>query len=392
MQTDILKAAIFTPLRGGRWGLPLLCWGEPGVAKTAVIEEICARYGLPCETLSPSERGEGAFGVVPVPHGTGDDMVLRYPRPDWTNKFAADGRGVVFVDEVTSTPPALQAALMGLLLARRVGGHELPKGVRVLGAANPPEVAAGGYDLAAPVANRVGHMQWERPDIDAHCAFMLRGEDGNDELEVTDAVDEERRVLKEWPTNWAMAVGLENAFLRARPSHKNKCPKAEDVAASLAWPSDRSWEAATRAYASGKVHGLSVTAAEVFVEAFVGGAVASEFFAFIAEQDLPNPADLLDGKVTFTHSKTRLDRTMAVLSSCAALVSPNAAAKRKDRAGAMWKILDEMTAAKFDLDIAVPSVTALIDASLHVMPEASKMLARLQPVLKAANVMPGQRR
>jgi MoxR-like ATPase len=391
IKTNILKAALFTPLSGGRWGLPMLCMGEPGVAKTAIIEELAASCGMPCETLSPSERGEGAFGVVPVP---GEDGVLHYPRPDWTMQFDAPQRGIVFVDEVTSTPPALQAPLMGLILAKRIGGHILPKGVRVLAAANPTELAAGGYDLAAPVANRFGHINWVSPSVEEHSAYMLAGSSGvGREDEVTlDADAEEKRVLAAWPEAWAKAVGLETSFLARRPGLKNMCPKAGDPLASKGWPSDRSWEAATRALASAEVHGLTETETEEFVEAFIGHGPAGEFFAYMQQQDLPSPVDLLDGKIVFKHVATRLDRTVAVLNACTALITPKTAAKRVARTKAMWALLESMCEAKTDLDILIPAIHALIDAELHAMQEAYKTLAKVQPILKAAGIAPQARR
>lgn len=432
MKTALLKAALFTPLRRGMWGLPVLCWGEPGVAKTALIEELAARFSLPCETLSPSERGEGAFGVVPVPASAVDDyayltafssklvelmggksklsyedahakalkevpraaMLLTYPAPEWVARFNEHGRGIVFVDEATSTPPALQAPLMGLILARRIGGVTLPKGVRVLSAANPVDIAAGGFDLAAPVANRVGHLDWDKPTVEEHVQFMLRGEDvAGDDEEQTDAEAEEKRVLAAWPNAWATAVGYETAFLTKRPALKNQCPKAGDPKASRSWPSDRTWEMATRALASADVHGLTATEKEIFVEAFIGAGPAGELFDFMKNQDLPDPAQLLDGKEHFKHNAHRIDRTVAVLSACTALVTPKAAEKRRERTAALWGILHAMCeGSKADLDIVVPSAHALVDADLHAMPEASKPLAKVQPILKAANITPGARR
>lgn len=391
MHTAILRAALFTPTSNGGWGLPLLLEGSPGAAKTSIIEELSASCGLECETLSPSERGEGAFGVVMVPAGQGADMVLRAPRPDWTEKFDATQRGVVFVDELTSTPPALQAPLMGLLLAKRIAGFKLPKGVRLLGACNPAEIAAGGFDLAAPVANRLGHLDWPNLSVAEHVSYMLRG-GAEEREEPAVAEDEEARVLAAWGPAWAKAVGLETAFLTRRADLKNKVPAAHDPKASKAWPSDRTWEFATRAKASAEVHNLSASETSLFVEAFIGSAAAGEFFTFIEQQDLPDPVALLDGKTDFKHSSKRLDRTLAVLASCTALVTPQNAVKRKERANVLWDLMEKMTTDKADLDIFVPSSGALIDALLHTSGSAGKMLSRLQPVLRQANVTPGGRK
>lgn len=382
MKIALIKAALFTPTRRG-WGLPVLLWGEPGVAKTDLIEEVCTSFALPCETLSPGERGEGAFGVIPVPV----KGVITYPPPDWSTRM--ENGGVVFVDELTTAPPALQPSLLGLLLAKRLGGHCFGPRVRVVGAANPPELAASGFDLPAPVANRVGHLDWSAPSVEEHTAYMMRGDAVLTEA-TSDAVAEEKRVMERWPEPWAKARGLETAFLARRPGLKNQCPKAGDPKSSRAWPSDRSWEAATRALASAAVHGLSDVETEEFVAAFIGEGAASEFFAFRTEADLPDPAALLDGTEKFKHNPARLDRTAAVLNACTSLITPTTAAKRSARAEALWSMLEELTASKADLDILIPAIQALITASLHTVKGAATSLARVQPVLKAAGIRPGR--
>ena len=140
---NILRAALFTPTGNGEWGLPMLAWSAPGMAKSAKIEDLAASCDLPCEVLSPGERGEGGFGVVPVPKYGADGRTpetLSYPAPDWTERFK-EGRGIVFVDELTTAPPAVQPAMLGLVLRKRIGATVLPPGVRVIAAANPPEQA-----------------------------------------------------------------------------------------------------------------------------------------------------------------------------------------------------------------------------------------------------------
>lgn len=428
-QKNIIKASLFTPVRNG-WGLALLAWAEPGVGKTSIIEEICADYAMPVECFAVSERGEGAVGQVPVPDmGLEDysylaalsekivaftdagmdsdkalkqaiatvprtrDMVLRYPRPEWTDKFMQGGRGVVFVDELTSAAPAIMPALMGLFLAKRIGGCRLPGGVRMLAAANPPELAASGYDLPHPLANRMGHISWHTPTVDEHVSFMLRGTSGFADTTETsfDAEVEEKRVLAGWGNAWAKAVGLETAFLQRRPQLKNMCPKVGDPKATRAWPSDRTWEMATRAMASAEVHDLSAAEREEFVAAFIGEGPAGEWFTYCQEQDLPDPTELLDGKASFTHNPQRIDRTIAVIQSCVALVSPRSAVHRSARGGALWNLLDKFAGDKADLDIVVPGVHAMIEADLHLLKEATKPMAKIQPVLKKAGITASRR-
>jgi len=92
-KSKLINAALFTPMADGSWGLPLILWGLPGVAKTAVMHQLEARYGLPLMCLSPAEHGEGAFGVTPFPvKGKAGRPILTYPAPEWTERFLqADG-------------------------------------------------------------------------------------------------------------------------------------------------------------------------------------------------------------------------------------------------------------------------------------------------------------
>lgn len=393
MKERLLHAALFTPLHGGRWGLPLMLWGPPGIAKTAIIKLVARMFSLHCEHLSPGMQGEGAFGVTPVPSQNGSGMVLDYPPPAWVRNMRVptkDGEyeeaGIVFLDETNTAPPALQPALLGAIQERRIGGHEFGPRVRVLGAANPVGHAAGGWDLAAPVANRLGHVDWPAPDASEWGAWLLGGQD---EVEPRDALTEEARVLKAWPHAFAKASGLASAFVRKRPELLHRMPADGDPAQSRAWPSPRSWEHATRARASAEVHGLSDVDAEELVTAFVGTGAAGEWAVWIDEADLPEPADVLDGRAAWKHDPQRLDRTAAVLDACAALVVPAKAERRAPRADALWGLMAEvMQDAK---DVAVPAMTALVRAGLQRSKAATPVMARMHSVVAAAGMTGGRR-
>ena len=394
MKMALLHCAMFTPLANGSWGLPLLFEGEPGTGKSAIIEAYAARCGLPCEVLSPGERGEGAFGVVPVPvKQTDGTRVLTYPAPEWTQPMEGDAGGLVFVDEANTGGVALQPALMGLIHARRIGGKQLGPRVRVLGAINPPELAANGSDLAPPIANRFGWIRWGAPTVEEHTAYMLGQAGGASDAKV-DALAEERRVKAAWGEAYAKAVGLETSFLGAQSDWKNKCPKANDPNVARAWPSDRSWENATRALAGAYVHRLTATERDELVTAFVGHKAYEAFATFIEAQDLPNVADLLDGKITFKHENKRLDRTAAVLNSAVAMITPGTAKLRVERSIALWKLLD--TVGGSALDLIVPPTQSLIQANLHagsadLNKAAMPVLAKAHPVLSASNMGGGRR-
>ena len=382
---DIARATIFTPAgtdNAGEtmWGLPICFWGPPGVGKTWRLGRMSRTYGLALEVLSPGERGEGAFGVTPVP--APGNKVLNYPPPDWVANLV-DG-GLLFLDEINQAPPPLQPALQGILLGRRVGGYYLGNKVRPIAAANPTEIAAGGWDFAPPVANRMGHLPW--PDVGGESwASWLLGEDEAATGSVV-AADEETRVLRAWDEPWARTRGMVAGFIRARGELLHKMPQMGSTDLGRAWPSPRTWEMAARAHAAAAVHRLGVEDTESFVAAFVGVGAASEMFAYAEKLDLPNPADVLDGKVQFKHDPKRLDRTAAVLGSCHALVVPANAEKRKERSQKLWQMLADKKLLDEAMDVAFGSVKALVGAKLHTVQVAYTVLAKMLPLLKAAGI------
>lgn len=392
----LIHAALFTPGRSDRWGLPLLFEAQPGTGKSSIIGDCTLSVGLMLEMLSPGMRGEGAFGVIPVPEkvsapkGKGDapsmfggeKSVITYPAPEWVGRLGQ--RGVVFLDEINTAPPALQPPLLGLVLDGIIGATRLPPGVRRLAAMNAVEDAAGGWDLPPALANRFGHIRWEAPSVDRWTDWLLSDVDDVQGANPTDPEKEEGRVLKAWSLPWSRARGTIAGFIRRRPELLHKQPNLGDPQLSKGWPSRRSWENATRAMASAEVHGLSDVDGEEFIAAFIGVAAAAELAAYVREADLPDPEELLDGKVKWTPNERRLDLTMAVLGSCAALVQNKDAPRRKERSAVLWTLLAGII--KDAPDVVVPAARVLCKAGLSTVTEARPVLAKVQPILKGAGI------
>lgn len=376
-RSKMIHAALFTPTSNG-WGLPLLFWASPGCGKSAILEALSDKVGLPLEVLSPGERGEGAFGVTPVP--SADGLVMTYPPPEWV-KGMKDG-GIVFLDELSTAPPALQPPILGLALSKRIGGAYLGERVRIIAAANPTEEAAGGWDLAPPLANRFGHLDWLMPDAEEWSDWLLGGID-DETVEPIDAIAEEARVMAAWDEPWAETRGLIAAFIRARPELLHKQPPMADPNSSRAWPSHRTWEMAARAYTAAAVHGMSDRDRDEFVGSFIGMGAVSELVAFAKKNDLPKPLDVLEGRVVFEHSNKRMDRTFAVMSSCSTYVTSKSVGedpkRQKELAAKLFEIISEV--ADDAIDLVYPATKMLTDTDLYkVSPTAKKVMRKILPV------------
>lgn len=386
-ESDIIRAAILTPGIAGVWGLPLRLVGAPGTAKSAIIKEVCESAGFTVITVLASLRDPTDFLGLPIPR---PDGTVVYAPPAWAVEAAKAQHAVVFFDEINTAPPSVTAALLRVSLDRVVGDFVLPPTVRIMAAMNAVEDAAGGYDLPAPLANRFGALaDWQGPRTDEWCSWLLRhGQaEGKQKPNASSAEEEEKRVLAAWPEAFARAAGIVTGFIRRNPGILHAKPASGSPEASCAWPSRRTWEMATLAMAASEIHHLSEEDTDRYVGAFVGAPAMRQLRTWLVNLDLPDPAHLLDGKVSFAHDPERLDRTMVVCSSCAALVAPTNAEKRDDRAKTLWALIRK----HMDFaDVVYPAVETLSRREVRLVrgfEDATKVLAAYRGIFQAAGML-----
>lgn len=374
---QILKTVFFTPGING-WGLPIIFEGPPGTAKSSIVEEAAASFGLHCETVIASLREPADFLGLPVPNGGRVD----YLPPGWAYAAKNSKGAVVFLDELRLAPPAVQAALLRCVLDRKAGDLDLGKHVRFIAAQNSQEHSAGGWDISPPLANRFGHLPWEAPDVGSWTQYLLTGM-GSERAAPMDAEAIEKKVMENWHKPFAMAKGIVTGFLRHKQDELHNMPKGSGSDVSKAWPSPRSWEMATRALAGCDVHGLDQVDKDELLAAFVGRTAAENFITFSQNADLPDPEEVLDGKVKFKHDKKRLDRTAAAMQSCAAFLTTPKLPKLDARTEKMYTIMCEL--ASDGEDLIVPAAVAMIANKLgQTTPAAHKLFDKIHVVLKAS--------
>ncbi|GGV03985.1 ATPase AAA [Streptomyces filipinensis] len=262
--------------------LPVLLWGEPGIGKTAALNQLATALNLPLTTVIASVHEPSDFSGLPV---VGDDPAVQgvpMAPPDWAVRLVRAGRGLLFLDELSTAPPAVQAALLRLVLERRIGALRLPPGVRIVAAANPRSSAADGWELSPPLANRFVHLQWTH-DHDV----VVRGLGGTWPRAALPRLDPER--LREAVAFARRAVC---AFLVARPGLVHRLPEG-DSRRGGAWPSPRSWEATLRLLAFATAAGSPRDVLSLLVRGTVGDGPGLELLASLDRMDLPDPETLL---------------------------------------------------------------------------------------------------
>jgi MoxR-like ATPase len=363
MDSEIIMEALGVAVSAG---VPVLLWGSPGTGKTSAVLALGEALGWPVEVVIGSIREPSDFAGLPV---ISDGAVALSP-PAWGARLVQAGTGLLFLDELTTAPPAVQAAMLRVVLERVVGELALPEGVRVVAAANPPEEAADGWELAAPLANRLVHLDWP---VDGR--QIARGI----------AIGFPKPALDQLRSRPSVAQTISaragvGAFLEVRPTLVLQVPNSA-LEAGRGWPSPRSWEAVARLLAACEAAGASAGARAALVRGAVGDGAAIEFLAWLEHLDLPDPEALLDDPASFTLPE-RSDRAFAVLTAVVAVALADGGAERWSQA---WEVVGR--AAERAPDVAT-LVARTLAASRPDGAEVPEALFALAPLLRAAGLLP----
>lgn len=414
----IATTAWFTPMPNG-WGVPILWTGPAGSAKTGHHYGWARKFSSPFLHLSPGQKGEGYFGVVPVPVADAlGEVTLTFPTNRAVKQMVQLGRGLILLDELRAAPQIVGPALLGILQERQFGDEELPPGVRVFAASNSAKESVNGRKLSAPAANRVCHIAWEDPSPSEMLAHALRSA-GQDPFLAKRPIDfsdyaaheeVERRILEARAEGMAKAMSEVFAF-----TERVKNPRGDSIirdqpapgseASDGPWASPRSWYGVGEIlFAYRTLLSLGVIEPErapdgsiltqesdsrvlrTMVEGMVGAGNGGAFLLWLDEQDIPDYAQWLDGKVTveFRHG-IRDDRTFTIMQGAAAhIVALKDAAVKASRAKRFWGIAKEV-AEKGGFELVGSAVAILAeDDPATIIKEKSEFVREYAARIRAA--------
>lgn len=347
---------------------PVILWGAPGQGKTSVLEAVATTTNRQLRVVLASIREPSDFAGLPYPENGRTTLLA----PDWAQDIAETGDGILFFDEISTAPPATQAAMLRVALDRVAGDLYLGDDVSIVAAANPPEIAADGWDLAAPMANRFVHLDWSLPAEVVRDGFTL----GWPEVPVPQ-VDPE--ALEAAIAEAKLLIG---SFIGARPDHTTRVPNATSEA-GRAFPTPRSWEMAATLYGYAVAAGASGTARRLLLNGCVGEASTGEFLVYVEELDLPDPEEVLAHPDKW-EVPTRGDRVYAVGASILAAVKQNLTDKRWVAVGPVLARMAEQQHS--DVAVAVGRRWMSIRPASAPAPSAD-VLNALADVFKAAKII-----
>lgn len=226
---------------------PVMLWGPPGVGKSQMVGQIGTRHAVSVIDIRLSQMEPSDLRGIPFRVGEHVEWAIPAILPDADRHGPA---GILFLDEITSAPPAVSAAAYQLILDRRLGEYQVPDHWAIFAAGNRQGDRGVTYSMPAPLANRFSHFE-----VDTH--------------------------LDDWVA-WAYQNGIDErliAFLRFRPELLFDFDPAHNP---VAFPSPRSWEFAHRGLKKFEDHPELLQGT---LQACVGPAAGIELTAFVNSLD-----------------------------------------------------------------------------------------------------------
>jgi len=139
---------------------PLFLWGPPGIGKSELVADITAELGgymidLRLGQMEPTDirgipfynKDMGKMDWAPPIELPDEELASQYPIV------------VLFLDELNSAAPSVQAAAYQLILNRRIGKYHMPKNVVLVAAGNRESDKGVTYRMPTPLANRFIHQE-----------------------------------------------------------------------------------------------------------------------------------------------------------------------------------------------------------------------------------------
>ena len=135
---------------------PVFLWGPPGIGKSDIVKQIGEDAGR--EVIDVRLALWEPTDIKGIPYYNSDLGKMVWAPPAEL-PVDPESTAIIFLDELNSAPPAVQAAAYQLILNRRVGTYTLPKGVDIVAAGNREGDRGVTYRMPAPLANRFVHLE-----------------------------------------------------------------------------------------------------------------------------------------------------------------------------------------------------------------------------------------
>ncbi len=239
---------------------PVFIWGPPGIGKSDIVKQIGNEQGREVIDVRLSLWEPTDIKGIPYYNSNSSTMTWAPPAELPTDP---ESTAILFLDELNSAAPATQAAAFQLVLNRRVGTYQLPKGVSIVAAGNREGDKGVTYRMPAPLANRFLH-------IELRCDF------------------------EDWH-QWAVTNRVHEQVVGYLGFAKQDLYDFDPKSSSKAFATPRSWMFVSELLEEDDVPDNTLTD---LIAGAVGEGLAIKFMAHrkVAKQ-MPKPEDILAGKI-----------------------------------------------------------------------------------------------
>lgn len=157
--------------------LNVLITGAPGIGKSDIVEQAAATAGARLILSHPVTSDPTDYKGLPfasIDATTGRQEAHFLPFNDLQQLIDANEPTVFFLDDLGQAPPAVQAAAMQLLLARRINGFTVSDQVTFIAATNRRQDRAGVSGILEPVKSRFASIVELAPDLESWTRWALQ--------------------------------------------------------------------------------------------------------------------------------------------------------------------------------------------------------------------------
>ena len=242
---------------------PLFIWGPPGIGKSDIVHQIGDSMDAHVIDIRLSLWEPTDIKGIPYFDPNQNKMVWGAPSELPDAEMAAQHKYIIlFLDEMNSAAPAVQAAAYQLILNRKVGAYKLPDNVLIIAAGNREADKGVTYRMPAPLANRFVHL----------------------ELAVN---------FDDW-FQWAVANKVHRDVVGYLTFSKKDLYDFDPKSPSRSFATPRSWSFVSELLEDDDDDNTTTD----LVSGAVGEGLAVKFMAHRkVSATMPNPTDILDGKV-----------------------------------------------------------------------------------------------
>ena len=258
--------------------LPTFIWGSPGIGKSSIVKQIADEENLNFIDLRLSLLDPTDLKGIPFFDNQNKEAI--WAQPNFLPKDK-NSSGILFLDEINTAPPSVQAAAYQLILDRKIGDYELPQNWAIVAAGNEQSDRGVVYKMPSPLSNRFVHLK----------------------LDIN---------FEDWKV-WAYRAGINSLIIAFLNYKEDFLFTFDNTLNQKAFATPRSWEYVSNILNS-NIKGSALLEA---INGTIGKKEALEFISFIKVVDkLPNIEAILNGKdIEFSKSSDVLFALISIITS-----------------------------------------------------------------------------